>query len=392
MNIIEFFFLGIILFAFAICFEISVNRARNRSMDDANGRYRSAVDEANNAVFAANDKLRELKEAIKESNNPIDHLDTIVQMRTEYLELLKKAESKHGYAKASGNAAYAAYVRGVTIQNLFLGGANSLSMFSLNKRYKEYSQTGGFYSLDNPSEVLVKIERYLTIAQITGIKRTNTHQALPHPESVQESRREVSAGITSDQQQSMPEPGITKTRKGSPFRLSFVLILVAIIMLVGGVCIYQKVVLKNDVLFHFYPAAQSEGQRHFESTVSYNVPNTFSHEKNISKSLESASSDNTDHPKKTVSIEQNAIPEQREISYEEGIPYKVIRKDGLTLRSTADISSKRISRVRKGETVYAIDDNIVSVGKKGQHWRKVRDSAANIGWIISDYLEPICDD
>ena len=246
MNNSGYLFLGFVIIMISLFIRIAVRSVRNRSMDDTNGRYRSAVDEANNAVFAANDKLRELKEAIKESNNPIDHLESIVQMRAEYLELLKKAKSKHDYAKACGNSAYDAYVHGVYVQNLFLGGANDLFVFSLNKRYKEYRQIGGFYSLDDPSPVLIKIERYLTIAEIAGLKNHHTPQALPYHESLQEFFREESVTITSDQQQTKPEPGIQMPRKRSPFRRSFVLILVAIVLIIGGVCIYQKVVLKND--------------------------------------------------------------------------------------------------------------------------------------------------
>ena len=261
----------LVVIGFVICY------LRNRSMDEANDRYRDAVGAANRAVYAANDKLKMLEEALKEQNHPLENLDGILQMRKEYSDLLKDAESKRNFARSCGNDAYDAYSRGVTIQNVFLGGANDLSVFSLRRRYNEYRSIGSFSSLKDPTEVLVRIERYVTIAMLAGSgkiaepagnlpDRGNTEQkAEPErPAKAAASEAELDllplpkdSGTASQARQEPPQNPEKVSGLKSPVRRAVVALVLVVTLIIGGVYAYQRFALGNETPFRLYPAARA---------------------------------------------------------------------------------------------------------------------------------------
>ena len=250
---------------------------RNRSMDEANERYRDAVGAANRAVYAANDKLKMLEDALKEQNRPQENLDRILQMRKEYRDLVKDVESKRSYARSCGNAAYDTYAHGVDIQNFFLGGANDLSVFSLRKRYNEYRSIGHFSALKDPTEVFVRIERYVTIAMlarsgsavkaIESLPDQNKAERITEPDRPAETEKsdakpallppQAVSGSTPPDRRTLSQKAGSIPKRKSPVKRAIVALLLIVTLIVGGVFVYQRFVLGNEMPFRFYPAAQA---------------------------------------------------------------------------------------------------------------------------------------
>ena len=250
---------------------------RNRSMDEANERYHDAVGAANRAVYTANDKLKMLEEALKEQNRPQENLDSILQMRKEYRDLVKDVESKRSYARSCGNAAYDAYAHGVDIQNFFLGGANDLSVFSLRKRYNEYRSIGSFSTLKDPTEVLVRIERYVTITMlarsgnavkaIESLPDQNKAAQIAEPDCPAETVKsdakpallppQAVSGSTPPDRQTLSQKAESMPKRKSPVKRAIIALLLIVTLIVGSVYVYQRFVLGNIMPFRFYPAAQA---------------------------------------------------------------------------------------------------------------------------------------
>ena len=258
----------IVVAAVALIIGLAISHARNRAMDEANKRYREAVDEASRAARAANEKLHSLKDALKEENNPAGHMDTIYDMCREYRNLQREAHLKRRWARDCGDEAYNTYVNGVHIQNLFLGGANDLSVLSLRKRYNEYRQVGTPSQLEDATDILVTIEHYRTLLQ-TGRIRTETVSGRNRITDGQEKQDTASRG-TGPALPPPADPGITlpdpqeilsrfdrkPVKKAAPVRRAFVTLLVISSLIVGGVYAYQRCILKNETPFRFYPAVQ----------------------------------------------------------------------------------------------------------------------------------------
>lgn len=65
--------------------------------------------------------------------------------------------------------------------------------------------------------------------------------------------------------------------------------------------------------------------------------------------------------------------------------YVVTRTDGLVLHTEANARSNAVTRLKKGETVYTVDENIVQAGNK--EWRKVKTQKNITGWAIVDFMK-----
>lgn len=145
----------------SIVFGVVVASRRNRRMDEANDAYRTAAREADAAIFQANQKLQQLHAAVGVRDITKADVAGISLLIGEYQRLFRAADGKLEDARKAHQEAYDAYTSGVMKQNIFLGGANDMSAFSLHRRTREFQKIRVNGHLINPSTTLVQAYRIL---------------------------------------------------------------------------------------------------------------------------------------------------------------------------------------------------------------------------------------
>ena len=370
-------YLGLVIFLMIISLAvgISIMVSRNQSMDEANDAYRSAAMEANRAIVAANAGLRELKK-FTDLPNPIRHLNEIEMKLKEYCHLYTEAEKKIKTARHKGNEAYNAYSRGVDIQNLFLGGANDLSVFSLRKRYREYREIGGLTSLDDPTMVLstavalVKMKDLFSDIQAESVPMLPAQGGHddPYDQTVSQVENQAETKSYLTDQHVSPESETSETdshRASHPFRKVWILLTILILFIVG------------ILGYHYFGFRKNDSQR---------ISSSGKERMNVvsNAQAEEAAKTNSAITDETVTaseLAEDAMPIKEETVHR----YRVTRRQGLTVRATTSKCAGRRAVLKAGEIVRAVENHTVRAGK--DEWMRIITENGKSGWVLAKYLE-----
>lgn len=159
-------FIGLMIVIFIIT--MFAVRRRNRRMDEANDAYRDAADALSRGNQAANASLQRLREMVQNPDRREQYFEQLGQALAEYTQLYEQIEFLREAFRNAQDEAYEAYASGVDKQNLYFGGANDVTVYSLRKRYREYRQIRVAVSLVNPNQTLMQAYRILDQRNFAG--------------------------------------------------------------------------------------------------------------------------------------------------------------------------------------------------------------------------------
>lgn len=150
-----------ILMGIVAVFTMFAFRRRNRRMDEANDAYRDAANQAGQAITQANQKLQQISSLISGTDPSRVSHERLGALLDEYKHLHTRVDKERAAARAAHDMAYEAYASGVDKQNMFFGGANNWSVFSLRRRAREFREIRIPAALVNPSQTLIQAYRIL---------------------------------------------------------------------------------------------------------------------------------------------------------------------------------------------------------------------------------------
>lgn len=406
----------------AILIYIGIWAARDRKLDDANEAYQSAVDRANNAIDKANEMLRVLRLKAFDEEWARKHADQLSVDLEKYRQQYKTAVRQKEEANAAGNDAYDAYVHGVNAQNFFLGGASDFfSSLSLQEHYDQYRATGKYHKLEDPTEVIIRVSEInimlqvhkhvigakadhqsklaLTVGEEKGATATgqkeiqndsdgsetkpiaqDTHlEELTAISVSNENQADVKTNKGRNSNSRSNEQNIgdsTPKKKHTAMKVVFGFSIVVMILFASS-------------FFSF--VTNVDGQRRYGSLSEASVSMAFDGQK------VSGAQNETDRDERIVRFtianqrvteeKTDHLPENRESAPSQR--YRVVRKDGLSLRSETALNAELVKRLQSGEIVIALDGETVRRGNN--EWIRVKTLNGKEGWTLYSFLEVVGD-